>query len=154
MSLTMFGQPEKVTALDFDVTGFKVIKEGVPEIGGVVEILDIREAFTLQFNFKGTGSEWENLCDSEVLTYNIHFDAEGIGPYPHNEYHLGEASGSLKKNQYKYAKNHTVVNGIPNTGVYRLSAMITFKDKDSGTPWKGMLGFAEGLVIQVHPFEE
>lgn len=154
MSLTMIGQPQEAS-LDFDVAGFEIVLEDMPpETGGVVEILDTNEPFTLKLEVKGTGTQWTNLCNNQMLKYTVHFDAEGIGPLPHNEYHLGEKTDSLQANTYAYTVYHTVANGIPNAGVYRLSAMVTFKEKAQGKPWKGLLGFAEGLVIQVHPDEE
>lgn len=147
MSLTMSGQPQIPTLLDFDITGFRIAKEGVPEVGGVVEILDTGEVFTLQLDFRGEGSQWENMCNVG-LKYEIHFDAEGIGPWPHNDRHLGTTTGQLVPGKLDYSVLYSIPNGIPDAGVYRLAAMMTFQN------WKGVLGFAEGLVIQVHPQEE
>jgi hypothetical protein len=147
MSLTMSGQPQIPTLLDLDITNFRIAKEAVPEIGGVVEILDTNEVFTLQLDFRGEGSQWENMCNVG-LKYEIHFDAEGIGPWPHNDRHLGTTTGQLVPGKLAYSVQYSVPGGISNEGVYRLSSMLTFQN------WKGVLGFAEGLVIQVSSLEE
>ncbi len=148
MSLTMFGQPQIPTHLDFDVTDFKIVKEGVVEVGAVLEILDLNESFTLRFDFEGEGTEWRNICDDAQREYKVHFDAEGIGPSPHEDYHLGEFTSNLQPGKYSYVVKHNVPDGIPTEGIYRLSAMVTLPK------WEGVLGFAEGLVIQVSELEE
>lgn len=152
MSLTMLGQPKIGSWLQFDITQFGIIKESVEEVGAVVEILDKNETFTLQLDFSGSGTDWkENMCDRETLEYKVEFFAEGIGRRQGGgpgEYNLGESTGHLEKGKYDYTHKHVISNGISRPGVYRLAAMVTFPDK------VGVLGFAEGVVIQVHGHEE
>jgi hypothetical protein len=153
----MFGQPQIKTWLKFDITGFQIVEEEIEEVGAVVEILDTSEPFTLRLEFEGSGTDWEkNVCGITKPHYKVHFDAEGMGPWSHLEMHLGEATGKLEANKFRYRVDYKVPNGIPRDGVYRLSAMVTFYSEEDGveTGYTGVLGFAEGLVIQVHHLEE
>lgn len=168
MDITLLGQPQ-AGHLDFDVKGFEIVKEGSTVEGNVLEILDPGEPFTLRLDFEGSGPDWINMCN-ERKGYIIHFDAEGIGPTwswtgGHSEIHLGDAVGQLNPNDDDYKIEFEVSNGIPNRGVYRLSAMVTFKITPIPMPnppppidqWVdhlGVLGFAEGLLLQVHPAED
>jgi hypothetical protein len=153
----MLGQP-KTDILEFNVTDFKVMGEGTKESGAVLEILNTNESFTLRLDFEGSGGIWKDMCDVDTLKCKVHFDAEGIGPWPHHEYHLQGAplnSLNLVRGKYDYEIDYQVPNGIPQPGVYRLSAMVEIENRaDPPTPWKGVLGFAEGLVIQVSDVEE
>lgn len=152
MSLTMLGQPKIGSWLQFDITQFGITKEDIEEEGAVVEILDENESFTLRLDFEGSGTDWvENMCDREKLEYKVEFFAEGIGRRRGGgpgEYNLGEDTGNLEEGKYDYTHKFTVDNGIARPGVYRLAAMLTFPNK------VGVLGFAEGVVIQVHGHEE
>ncbi len=148
MAITYLSQTQIPTLLDFDVTDFSVVAEGVPEVGGVLQILDRSEAFTLQLKFKGEGTQWQNIVGVPGLTYEVHFDAEGIGPFPHKDLHLGQAIGNFIAGQMEYTAKLQVPNGISRDGVYRLAAMVHIPN------WKGVLGFAEGLLMQVSESEE
>ena len=73
-SLSMLGQPQASPLIDFDVVGLKIVQEGVPEIGQVLEILDRHEAFTLELDFEGSGTLWANMCNFK-LDYQVEFFA-------------------------------------------------------------------------------
>jgi hypothetical protein len=146
----MLGQPQLGTFIKFDITRFAIVEEAIEEEGAVVEILDTNEPFTLRLDFEGSGTDWNNM-KGQALDYQVEFFAEGIGRRQGGgpgEYNYSGCSGKLSTTKDHYKCTYEVPNGIPREGVYRLSAMVTFPN------WKGVLGFAEGLVIQVHPQEE
>ncbi|MCB9422233.1 MAG: hypothetical protein H6667_20690 [Ardenticatenaceae bacterium] len=151
MSITKKGQPQLAGILDFDVTNLKVAKESQVVLGNVAEIIDKNETFTLALDFKGSGQQWENMCNNSkpgsITEYRVEFYVEGMGRTPDlPERLLGVATDKLVPNQFDYSAQTSV--RIDRSGIYDVSAMITIPQ------WKGILGFAEGLIIAVHPLED
>ena len=155
MAITNKSQPQMVGTCKFDITDLKVSSEAqMMPAGDVLDIVDSGETFTLALDFEGSGWIWSNHCTAE-WQYTVTFSAESIGPTPPlPDPDLGSEIGNLVPGQQSYRVEHPVVNGISVDGVYEISAMVTFKDKNGVNEMGGVLGFAEGLIVQVHHVEK
>lgn len=136
------GQPQLAGWLTFDVTDLAVTCEpGNPP----TTVIDLGVDFTVTATFGGSGTDWDNMRDDEE-PYEVKFYAEGVGVGA-PDFDWGTETGNLGADE-EYTSDHAVVGGIAQEGIYRLGATVAFPNKH------GVLGFYEGLVIQVHPQAE
>ena len=136
------GQPQLVGWLTFDVSSLAVTCEpGNPP----TTVIDVGVDFTVTATFTGSGTDWDNMKDDQEQC-EVKFYAEGIGVGA-PDFDWGAETRNLGAAD-EYPVDHIVVGGIAQEGIYRLGATVAFPNKH------GVLGFYEGLVIQINPQAE
>jgi hypothetical protein len=153
----MAGQPQGL----FDVTGIQVAEPaspGFPPTLPPAKIIDRGDPFSVSANFvfvpanDTTGwifpvIQWLQCNTPFNIAYTITYTAEAMDS--NNFFSLGTvagnltcAGGALNLNYGAPATTLNVAAGIPNDGVYKVIATVTFN-------MPGIVGYAED-VIQVH----
>jgi hypothetical protein len=136
------GQPQLAGWLTFDVTNLQVTVE--PGVAPTY-ILQTDVPFTLTVTFTGDGTDWDNMND-DAQAYQVRFYAEGIGAAATDLDFAELPTDSCNMNGADtYTVDHSEAAGIAQEGIYRFGAIVTFPGKN------GVLGFYEGLLVQVNP---
>jgi hypothetical protein len=133
-----------------DVTNLEVSVEGGVSPYAPFNILPLNTPFQLRVTFGGTGMTWNNM-KARGLYFEVRFYAEGIGGPPWDA-NYGPVSGNLGTDPQ--TKTISIPAGLPNQGLYRFGAVVSFPP-DPSTPgdpgWPGYVGYYDGLIVQVSP---
>jgi hypothetical protein len=143
------GQPVVGGVPEMDITGLEVVEGGVSPLPPA-NILEPNVSFQLKATFSGTGNNWQNLKNMGKY-FEATFYAEGIGVPPY-DVNFGTANSNLDPSVDAQEIKLEYKPGLPNPGIYRVGVVITFpKGAGEKAAWHGMLGYYDGLIIQVSP---
>jgi hypothetical protein len=161
----MAGQPQIPGFFNFDVMDLQVTREEKPLFDppftafNMLNIVDLGEEFDLTVAFTAAGTGWDSWIVNTAgglqnIQANFNFYADEIGG---NDRYLGASTVALNTledpaNPGTFKYTHKVTGShLPPRGIYDVGATVTIDV--NGNPLHGVLGFIEGLKMQVHERE-